>query len=145
MAIYSLNHSAVGKTTHAAGTAGAHVHYITRRSAARLVLGEHMPTGRDAARAWIDHHEVTGRKDGRVIDKLMVALPIEFDGVQRAELVREFMQEFGGGRVSWLAGIHDKGRDEQNPHAHILIRDKDHETGKRVFGTSGKGSTERIR
>ncbi len=146
MAIYSLHHSHVGRRTQAQpGTAGAHVRYITRAGAARLVMGEHMPTGRDQARAWIDEQEMTGRKDGRVIDKLMVALPRELDGQQRAELVREFVAAIGGGRVSWLAAVHDRGEDEHNPHAHIILRDKDHETGKRVFGTSGRGSTDRLR
>ena len=146
MAIYSLNHSHIGKTTQAkAGTAGAHVRYITRRGAVSLVLGEHMPTRRDSARAWLDERELSDRKNGRVCDKVFLALPVELDSLQRAEAVREFMQEFGAGRVSWLAGIHDRGEDEQNPHAHILIRDKDHETGKRVFGTTEKGSTDRIR
>jgi hypothetical protein len=44
-----------------------------------------------------------------------------------------------------MAGIHDLGEDAHNPHAHIIIRDKDRETGKRVFGTSEKGSTDRLR
>ena len=40
MAIYSLSHSSIGRTTHAAGTAGAHVMYITRQLAARQVWDE---------------------------------------------------------------------------------------------------------
>jgi hypothetical protein len=146
VAIYSLHHSHVGKATQAqAGTAGAHVHYITRTSAVRLVMGEHMPTDRHQARAWLDEREATDRKNGRVIDKLMVALPVELDAAQRADLVRDFAQQIGGGRVAWMAGIHDRGEDAHNPHAHIVIRDKDHDTGKRVFGTSEKGSTDRLR
>lgn len=49
------------------------------------------------------------------------------------------------GRASWLAAVHDRGEDAHNPHAHIIIRDKDRETGKRVALLSEKGSTERIR
>lgn len=47
------------------------------------------------------------------------------------------------GRAPWLAAIH---RDHpENPHAHIVVRDKDPETGKRVAGLSEKGSTDRLR
>ncbi len=51
----------------------------------------------------------------------------------------------GGGRIAWLAAIHDQRDDASNPLAHLIIRDKDHETGKRVFDTSEKGSTDRLR
>ena len=104
-----------------------------------------MPAGRDQARAWMDEREATDRKNGRVCDKLMLPLPLELDAAGRSDLVREFMHDLGGGRVSWLAAVHDRGKDESNPHAHVILRDKDHETGRRVFGTSEKGSTERIR
>lgn len=145
MAIYSLNHKTVGKSTHAPGTASAHVNYITRVNAAGQVMAERMPENRHQARAWFDQAEAADRKNGRVCDKVMVALPIELDAEQRAELVREFAQEITLGRASWLAAIHDKGKDAGNPHAHIIIRDKDPDTGKRVAGLSEKGSTERLR
>ncbi len=138
------------------GTAAAHVRYITRQSAARLVLAERMPEAPHQARAWLDGQEQAERKNGRVIDKVMVALPRELTPEQRAVLVREFAGEVTQGRASWLAAIHDQGKDADNPHAHIVIRDKDLETGKRVFsftdktgrkkvGLSEKGSTERLR
>lgn len=145
MAIYSLNHSAIGRTTHAPGTAAAHVRYITRQSAARLVLAERMPEAPHQARAWLDAQEQTERKNGRVIDKVMVALPRELTPEQRAALVREFADEVTQGRASWLAAIHDQGKDAANPHAHIVIRDKDPNTRKRVAKLSEKGSTERLR
>lgn len=145
MAIYSLSHSAVGRTTHAAGTAGAHAGYITRDSAAREIVGEHMPTERNAARDWLNQQEASDRKNARVIDKVMLALPRELDAAARVEVVRAFAAEVGGGRIAWLAGIHDRGRDAGNPHAHILFRDRDIETGKRVAGFTEKGSTERLR
>ena len=145
MAIYSLNHRSVGKSTHATGTAGAHIAYITRKDAAGAALAERMPQERHEARAWIDRAEANDRKNGRVCDKVMVALPRELDVEQRIELVSRFGHEATQGRGSWLAAIHDKGRDEGNPHAHFVIRDKDVETGKRVAGLSEKGSTERLR
>ena len=145
LAIYSLNHRSIGKSTHAPGTAGAHVDYITRDSAARVVLSQHMPSHRHEAHAWLDQAEASDRKNGRVCDKVMLALPRELSPEERAELVRDFARQVGQGKAPWLAAIHDKGADAQNPHAHLVIRDKDPETGKRVAGLSEKGSTERLR
>ncbi|MBF0307413.1 MAG: MobA/MobL family protein [Alphaproteobacteria bacterium] len=145
MAIYSLSHHTIGRSTHAAGTAGAHVAYITRGAAAREVLGERMPTTRAEARAWMEAQELAERKNGRVLDKVMIALPLELDQAQRAELVRDFAERATQGRASWLAGLHDRDRDANNPHAHLVIRDKDPQTGRRVAKLSEKGSTDRLR
>ncbi|MBS0984583.1 hypothetical protein, partial [Gluconobacter cerinus] len=76
MAIYSVNVSAIGKGTQKkAGTAGAHVGYITRSTAAVAVLAERMPTARigsrgGAARKWLDAQEQADRKNGRVVTKV---------------------------------------------------------------------------
>lgn len=154
MAIFHLTHRTVGRSTHAAGTAGAHIGYITRTSACRAVIAEHIPTAEPgskggAARAWLDAQEEADRKNARVIDKLEIALPLELDQAQRVELVRAFVLELSGGKpVPFFAGIHDKAgtKDEANPHAHLVIRDRDPATGKgRVIGMSEKGSTERAR
>ena len=145
MAIYHCVHRTVGRTTHAAGTAGAHARYVTRPDAVGQVIGEHMPLDRDAAGAWLNDQERGDRKNARVIDKVTIALPRELDQAERVQLVRDFAVEIGEGRIPWLAGIHDQGEDQHNPHAHVIFRDRDHETGKRVVGLSEKGSTEAIR
>lgn len=134
MAIYSLNVASIGKTTHAAGTAGAHVRYIARPDACSHLDAEHFPVADlDEAPAWIDRQEAFDRKNARVLDKVRIALPRELNEEQRAELVRAFCQDITGGRVPWLAGIHQTGEDAHNPHAHIVVRDRDIETGKRVL------------
>lgn len=43
MAIYSLNLKSIGRTTHAAGTAGAHVLYIARPDAKAELVYCHQP------------------------------------------------------------------------------------------------------
>lgn len=111
MAIYSLNHSSIGRSTHRAGTASAHVRYVSRRSAASAVLAEGMPAERNQAVAWLDQAEAADRKNARVVDKLMLALPLELSPEERQTLVRGFAQAIGSGRISWLAAIHDKGRE----------------------------------
>lgn len=150
MAIFSLSHSSVGRSTHDAGTAGAHVSYISRSGACREMVGERMPVPEPgerggAARSWLDEQEAGDRKNGRVIDKVMLALPRELSPEQRVTLVREFAEDVTQCRASWVAGIHDQGKDAPNPHAHLVIRDRDPETGKRVIGMSEKGSTEMLR
>ncbi|PAL19978.1 MobA/MobL family protein [Acetobacter syzygii] len=151
MAIYSVNVSSIGRKTHASGTAGAHVQYITRASATEAVLCARMPSagiGRKggAARKWLDEQESSDRKNARVVTKIMLALPHELDATQRAELVRSFAERMTAGRASWLAALHKpSGDDDRNYHAHLVIRDKDPETGKVVVGLSAKNSVEMIR
>lgn len=105
-----------------------------------------MPDASKDAQEWIKAQEDGDRKNARVCDKLMIALPKELDAEQRAELVREFAEKATAGRASWMAAIHDKkGNDRDNPHCHLMVRDRDPETGRRVIQTSERGSTERFR
>lgn len=146
MAIFSLNHKTVGRSTHAPGTAGARIRYITRENACSMILGNRMPTEPHAARAWMDRQENRDRINARVCDTVMVALPLELSEDQRAALVRDFAETITKGRAPWIAGVHqEKGVDDDNPHAHIVIRDRDPDTGKRVIGMSESGSTEMLR
>ncbi len=152
MAICSVSLSSVGRTTHAAGTGGAHLGYITRASACRAVLAENMPAAAPGskggeARAWLNAEELADRKNARVCDKVMLALPRELDHAGRHALVRAFVHDLtGGAPVPWLAAFHDKGaKGEQNPHCHLVLRDRHAETGKRVVNTSEKGAVDRVR
>lgn len=121
MAIFHLTHRTVGRSTHAVGTAGAHIGYITRTSACRAIITEHIPTAEPgskggAARAWLNAQEEADRKNARVIDKLEIALPRELDQAQRVELVRAFVQELGGGKsVGPQRSSLASGRPETSP------------------------------
>jgi len=136
MAIYSCNIRSIGRTTHAEGTAGAHLRYIGRERAASEVMATHMPDDPQEARTWMDSHERTARKNARLCDKLRIALPRELDEVQRAQLVQDYVGELTQNRVPWYAAIHQTGKDSSNPHAHIVLVDRDIETGKRVLNLS---------
>jgi len=148
MAIYSVHHSAIGRSTHAAGTAGAHIRYITREDAQSDHV-ERMPPGTDTDRtsvkAWIDHEEMADRVNARVVDKLTVALPRELDREQQRDLVRDYCDKLTQCSTPYYAAIHAGPKDADNPHAHIVIRDRDFVTDKRVILTTEKGSTERFR
>lgn len=136
MAIYSCNLRSIGRSTHAAGTAGAHIRYISRPDADPVLLAEHMPYDHVQARAWMDGRERAMRKNARVIDKLRIALPRELTEEQRAELIEAFMADLTSGRVPWFAAIHQRGHDAHNPHVHIAVHDRDNETGRRVLRLS---------
>ena len=92
----------------------------------------------ERARAWLDRQEEADRKNARVIDKVTIALPRELDAVQRVELVRAFAAEVTQGRVAWLAAVHDQGKDADNPHAHVVLRDRDLQTGKMALPPGNK-------
>ena len=146
MAIYSLNHKSIGKETQPRPyTAAAHVDYITRPKAMSRLEGERMPVSKSGAMGFMRSAENGDRANGRVADKVMLALPRELSPEQRAELVRGFANEVTQGKAPWLAAFHDKGKDAHNPHCHLVIRDRDPETGRRVFGMSERGSTQRLR
>lgn len=146
MAIYSLHHQPIGKSTQARPhTAAAHVRYITRPSAASHIEAARMPDRPGRAANFMRRGEDGDRKNARVADKVLLALPRELDAQQRADLVRAYAEDVTQGRAPWLAAFHDQGKDAHNPHAHLLIRDRDPETGKRVAGLSEQGSTEKLR
>ena len=145
MAIFSLNHSAIGKMTHAAGTSGAHVRYITRTQAQPDIVAHLIPADRNAARAWMLEHEGASRKNARVCDKLILALPVELDAKQRRALLQDYADQVTGGQAPYFAAIHAAGKDAKNPHAHLILVDRNPTTGKRVMLTTERGSTERFR
>jgi hypothetical protein len=124
--------------------ASAYVRYITRSEVCRTILGERMPID-SRIYAWLDDQEKNDRKNARVVDRVIVALPAELSRDQNIELLQAYGERLTEGRASWMAAIHDGPRDADSPHAHMVFRDRDIETGRRVMLTSEAGSTERLR
>lgn len=108
-------------------------------------MAARMPERMGKARAWLKAEEDRDRKNARVADKLRIALPHELTEVQQMELVRAFAEEVTKGRASWLAAFHAKGKAAHNHHCHLVVRDRDPETGRRVIGLSERDSTEWLR
>ena len=122
VAIFSLNHRPIGKSTQAQpNTAGAHVGYITRPRAASHVEGRGVPTDPREAREYFNGEEAADRKNARVADKVMLALPKELNPEQRLGLVRGYAEEVTQGRAPWLAAFHDQGKDANNPHLAVTM------------------------
>ena len=143
--IYQMKHSAIGRTTHKQGTAGAHLRYITREPACSYTLSNLIPLDRWKAKYWINQQETKKtRKNGRVCDRVMLCLPIELKPLQRVAMVHGFMQELTQGNVPYYVAFHDKGKDASNPHCHIIIRDNCLKTGKKILKLSDSYSTYKL-
>lgn len=136
MAIYSCNLASIGRTTHRAGTAGAYIRYICREGADPITMSNQMPEDQIEARTWMDQRERAMRKNGRVLDKIRIALPRELTGDQRFDVIQEFMFDLTGNNVPWYAAIHQTGKDAHNPHVHIAVHDRDIQTGYRFLRLS---------
>ena len=146
MAIFSLHHSSIGKSTQKKPfTAAAHLRYVTRPSACSRTTGARVPEKLRQLTAWIKEAEISDRKNARIFDKVMLALPRELNAEQRAELVRAYAEAVTQGQAPYCAAFHDMGKDAENPHCHLVIRDRHPDTGKRVIGLSEAGSTDRLR
>lgn len=105
------------------GQTAAHLRYITRPQAARVVLRSRLAHRTDEQLATAVEHEAEARK-GRVCERFILALPFEATPTQREALVSAFAEALTGGVAGYVAAIHDHhGNDTRNPHAHIAAFD----------------------
>lgn len=105
------------------GQTAAHLKYITRPKAARVVIRARLAHPTDALIAAAAEREAERRK-GRVCERFILALPVEATPGQREALVRAFGDVLTKGVAGYIAAIHDqRGNDTNNPHAHIAAFD----------------------
>jgi hypothetical protein len=146
MAIAFFQHAFIAKPAQAQKyTAVANFRYITRKSATHHVLYGNLPFGYhpQAVQRWLTDHEDNLRKNGRVCDKFIIALPKEMSVEQSERLIRSYMNEISQHKAPWIATFQDW--DTHNPHCHIIYVDRSNEDGKRVFQTTERGATERLK
>jgi hypothetical protein len=164
VAIYSFNHDSFGKTTNRAGAAGDNAAYNARENETRLdharqdgtaagnaaynaredvtyaVRSHIIPPNPKEAEAWFRRQEQGERKNARMSDRFIGALPRELTPEQCIEAVEKFCRDISQDRVPWHFALHleldKKNEPDWNPHAHILFRDRDIETGRRYLYTS---------
>ena len=139
MALFSLRHSVKTfseKRTDVSreaklGQTGAHLRYITRPQAARVVLQMRLLDGsryRTAAKA----EDEAQRRRGRVCERFMIAFPVEATQQQREALTHAFAERLSKGVAGYVAAIHDQhGNDINNPHAHLVFFDVQQKSGGR--------------
>lgn len=143
MAVFYLQHTGKGKAQYDRQGIVDHGRYILRQGARGHIESRHAPTDYGQVLGWLGRVYDGSRANARVIDSLIVNLPRELDSREHAALLRAFLDEVTEGRTPYLFVIHTDKPD--NPHAHIIIRDADVSTGRRVAGLSKLGSSQRLR
>lgn len=163
MALYSFNHASFGKTTNKAGAAAKNAAYNAREGETRLagkdgpnaatnaaynareeatfaVRSHVIPAEPDKAEAWFRAQEKGDRANARMSDRFIAALPRELTPEQCIQAVESFCRGITKDRIPWHFALHlelDKtGEKDWNPHAHIIFRDRDIDTGKRYLHTT---------
>ena len=137
--LYSCNHRSIGKSTQKSSyTACAHVDYITREQDNLIILSHEIDPNKNAAKSYLRQREDAIRSNGRVLDKVMFALPRKLNPKLRAQAAQEIMDKITlGSKVRWFVALHDNGEDAHNPHAHGWFTDDSIEhPGQRVLFTS---------
>lgn len=113
------------------GQTAAHLRYITRPQAARVVFQQRLAgssTTCTATKAEVDAQ----KRRGRVCERFVVALPIEATQIQREALTRAFAEQFSQGVAGYIVAIHDQHKNDiNNPHAHFVFFDVHKKSGGR--------------
>lgn len=122
------------------GTAGSNAAYNVRSEVTYAARSHGMPTEPEAVEAWFREQERGDRKNARMSDRFIGALPRELTPDQCLAVVERFCRDVTGDRIPWHFGLHleleHKADADWNPHAHVIFRDRDIETGKRHLNTS---------
>lgn len=154
MALFSFRHSVRtfspkrAKNERAAerGQTLAHLRYIARPSAARVVVRARVADDAEIARA---AEKAAEKRGGRVAERFILALPVEATAEQRVALARAYAEELTQGVAGYVLAIHDaRGNDARNPHCHLVAFDAFQKTGGRgrprsVMGMAREGAVER--
>ncbi len=155
MALFSFRHSVktfspkcgTKSRMAAIGQTEAHLHYITRSTAARDIVRKRIDQPTDTLQGRAAESEAQKRR-GRVCERFIIALPVEASVEQRVELATEFADALTQGKTGYILAIHDKaGNGQQNPHFHLVAFDKHEKSGARgrpksVLGMSRKHAVE---
>lgn len=143
MAVFYLQHTGKGKAAYDRQGIVNHGRYVLRKSARGLMETRHAPEDYGQVLGWLGRLYDESRANARVIDTLIVNLPRELNQTEQAQLLRTYLDLVTKGRTPYLFVIHTDKPD--NPHAHIIIRDADIGTGRRVAGLSKLGSSQTLR
>lgn len=156
MALYSLDHSHLAMHEPGVkGKAAAHLIYTIHSGTTVAVLEER--TGittyaRSAIKEYCARRESMAGKNGRIVEKLIVALPLEATRAQQIALMQALADHITKGEAPYVAALHAAGSAENNPHAHIDAFDQSRalppgKTGRpsKIIGLSRKGALEQLR
>lgn len=139
MAIYHLTTKPISRSSGRSATASAayragckitddrtgEIHDYTRKSGvlySEIITPDNSPF--DRSELWNKAEEAERRKDARVAREIIIALPAELDALEREELAVTFARELAndyGIAVDVCIHQPDKGGDNRNHHAHLLM------------------------
>lgn len=127
------------------GTAVANLNYNTRQKATVYVgAGGGLSPSYGHIRRVLEDRENRIRKDGRVIEKFIIALPREMTMEQSIGTVHKFgFRLTRGGQAPYYFSIQDW--NTHNPHVHFVLIDQHRETGKTVAKAWERNSTHRFK
>ncbi|NHM17220.1 MobA/MobL family protein [Tritonibacter mobilis] len=113
------------------GQTAAHLRYICRPKAARVVIEERLVGGTRRSAATAAEMDAQRRR-GRVCERFVIALPVEASDDQREALVRGYADLISHGIAGYVAAIHDQhSNDKNNPHVHFVFFDVQQKGGGR--------------
>jgi hypothetical protein len=123
--------AAIGKASHAPGTAAAHQRYIERAGAVEEDREGEIWTGNlgdtpEERREFWQRAEERERVNGRVQSRFVAEFPHELSPEARRRVLVAFTDEFADRGLPYHAVAHrpDKQGDERNVHAHIVYHDR---------------------
>lgn len=143
MAVFYLQHTGKGKAKYDRQAIVNHGRYVLRHAARGAVGARHAPEDYGQVLGWLGRLYDESRANARVVDSVIVSLPLELSRAEQTRLLRRYLDVVTERRTPYLFVIHTDKPD--NPHAHIIIRDADMQTGRRVAGLSKVGSSHRLR
>ena len=76
------------------------------------------------ARSYVYADMLHERTNARIFERIIARLPREFSEAQAKEAMILFGERLSEGLVPWFGGLHMSGKDAQNPHVHVLLRDR---------------------
>ncbi|MFG1413989.1 MobA/MobL family protein [Xanthobacter sp. VTT E-85241] len=131
-AYFRLEHSAVNRASKGDGYLSAHANYAANTNKCTRVIHINGHTNRHAIQRLIaDHEQSVTRKNARLADKILLSLPVELSEAHRHQAVQRFLRSITfDGRTRAIAFYHSD--HAHNPHAHVILLDRDVETGQPV-------------
>ncbi|WP_109111415.1 MobA/MobL family protein [Azospirillum sp. TSO35-2] len=152
MALYSLRHTVISNAKlGSSGLTAARLVYACRRGAVVLEARTGLATLKRASlNRFASERERTAGRNGRVMECIIIALPLEASPDQHRALVVAYAERLTQGQAPWIAALHyDR---PGNPHVHLYAFDQGvpRKAGQRgrtpkVMGLSRDGALEEVR
>ena len=76
------------------------------------------------ARSYVYADVMHERTNARIFERIIARLPRQFSEEQAKEAMILYGERISEDLVPWFGGLHMSGKDAQNPHVHVLLRDR---------------------